>query len=751
MTRACPLLLAVALLGWPASIPDEPAVVPRPERKAQDAPIDYNRDILPILAGACFTCHGPAAQKAGLRLDQREHALKATKSGVIPIQPGDTRGSEVVHRVFSTVDEERMPPAKSKRLLTSTEKELLKRWIRQGAEYKGHWAFRKPSRPTPPKVKSAGWVQNEIDAFIMGSLEKAGLEPAPRADRTTLIRRLSLDLRGLPPSLEEVDAFLTDRSPDAYAKLVERMLASPRYGEKMALLWLDLARFGDTSGFHFDSTRQMWLWRDWVINAFNSNMPYDRFTIEQLAGDLLPVPPGGDGGIAQKIASGFNRNTRFNEEGGVDPEEFVIRYNIDRANTLGQVWLGLTVGCAECHNHKYDPLSQKEYYQLVAYFTGIREPMVSANHNQPLPPLLKVPSAEQTKTLAKLHEDLAVLNRAIAREAARIDYRDPLADTPDAARLPAQAEDVVWVDDEPPPGAKLLGEGILPWLWGSAPDYPVFSGKRSMFRTGSGLHQHYFTGALNPVRVQPEDKLFVYVWLDPKGPPRSVQLQYNDGTWEHRDYWGEDLCYGAGSPDGTSHYCAGPLPALGRWARLEVPAEKIGLAVGSRVDGMAFTQFGGSVYYDKVGVSTRYPPDERVATSQLAWEPRGKVDPKVPADIRAILEVEAPQRTAEQKTTIRNYYLLAVCAETLEVFESFEKELELLHGKIAQAEAAVPHTLITEEMPEPPPTYVLLRGDFLQRGEKVGPGLPAILPPLPPGDPNNRLGLAHWLMRRTIP
>ena len=257
---------------------------------------------------------------------------------------------------------------------------------------------------------------NPVDAFVLAKLEDAGLQPSPPADRVTLVRRLSYDLRGLPPSQSEVDAFVADRSTDAYERLVERMLASPHFGEKMALQWLDLARFGDTSGYHMDSTRQMWLWREWLIDSFNNDMRFDQMTTELLAGDLLQ-----NATTSQKIASGFNRNTRFNEEGGVDPEEYVLRYNIDRTNTLGQIWLGLTLGCAECHSHKYDPISHKEYYQLFAYFTGITEPMREGEnvHGQPLHPLLKLPTPEQTKTLAKHRTTLAELEGAISKELGR--------------------------------------------------------------------------------------------------------------------------------------------------------------------------------------------------------------------------------------------------------------------------------------------------------------------------------------------
>jgi hypothetical protein len=623
VTRTWPLLLL--LFGWLVFVPVTPDLWPTPlprEQSVSPTQLDYSRDILPILAENCFSCHGPANQKSGLRLDLRALAIRPARSGFIPIAPGRANDSELVRRILAAKETERMPPVASKKSLTAAQKELLQRWIDEGAAYKEHWAFVKPVRPPLPKVHDQAWALNEIDAFILDRLEKAGLKPSPRADKTTLIRRLSFDLRGLPPSLAEIDALLADQGPDAYARLVDRMLASPHYGEKMALIWLDLARFGDTSGFHFDSTRQMWLWRDWVINAFNANMPYDRFTIEQIAGDLLPANSEKDDDLSRKIASGFNRNTRFNEEGGVDPEEFVIRYNIDRTNTLGQVWLGLTLGCAECHSHKYDPISQKEYYQLFAYFTGIKEPMVSANHNQPLPPLLKVPSAEQTAKLKGLRDELAQLQREIATEAAKVRYRDPLANDPDAAKPLTQPEDVIWLDDAAPPGAKLAGDGATPWQWGTFPAHPVYSGKRSMVRSGPGLHSHHFTDALNPVRILPEDKLFAYAWLEPRDAPRSIQLQFHDGTWLHRAYWGEDLCYGSGTPDGSSHLFAGPLPPLGRWTRLEVDAAKLGLEPGAKIDGMAFTQFGGTVYYDKVGVRTKYPPDERVQTSQLIWEPR---------------------------------------------------------------------------------------------------------------------------------
>ncbi len=405
---------------------------------------------------------------------------------------------------------------------------------------KPHWAFVKPVRPSLPKVKDKAWTKNEIDAFILACLKSAGLKPSPPADKTTLIRRLSFDLRGLPPTLQEVDEFLADRGPDAYEKLVDRMLASARYGEKMALLWLDLARFGDTSGYENDSIRQMWMWRDWVIAAFNKNIPFDQFTIEQLAGDLLP-----NATTEQRIASGFNRNTRFNEEAGSDPEEFAIRYNVDRTNTFGQVWLGATLGCAECHDHKYDPFSQKEFYQLYAYFTGIKEPFLSGNHNVPLPPILKRPSAEQAREMERLEKDQARAQAAIDKMLATLSYRDPLEDKPDAAKATNKPQDIVWLEDGLPPGARLEslenfreGSGIGSWKWDVARRHPVFGGERSLKGSGSGLFEYRFTDVAKPLFVSPGDKLFINVYLDPKKPPQSIMLTFFDGDGEHRVYWG---------------------------------------------------------------------------------------------------------------------------------------------------------------------------------------------------------------------
>ncbi|HAV62889.1 MAG TPA: hypothetical protein DCY13_11055, partial [Verrucomicrobiales bacterium] len=321
------------------------------------ARVDFNREIRPILSDTCFKCHGfdENERKSGLRLDVREDALKPAKSGEIAIVPGQPDASELIRRVTTDDEDDHMPPVKTGRKLSATEIATLKQWIAEGAEYQEHWSFVPPERSALPEVKNPRWPRNEIDRFILARLEAEGLGPAREASRETLIRRLSLDLTGLPPTLAEIDAFLADRSPDAYERLVDRLLASPRYGERMAVDWLDAARFADTHGYHLDSGRDLTPWRDWVIRAFNENKPFDRFTVEQLAGDIIAQREAVDeeAALALRIASGFNRNHMINYEGGAIPDEYLYAYLVDRVNTTTTVWLGLTFACAQCHDHKY--------------------------------------------------------------------------------------------------------------------------------------------------------------------------------------------------------------------------------------------------------------------------------------------------------------------------------------------------------------------------------------------------------------
>ncbi len=336
-----------------------------------DQKVDFNRDVRPILSGTCFKCHGldEKARKGKLRFDLREEALRGGKSGEAAIVPNRPEESEAVKRVFSSDPDELMPPPASRLVLSDTQKKIFRQWVADGAEYKTHWAFVPPVQAALPAVAQKDWPKTGIDYFVLGRLESQGLHPSPAADRYTLVRRVYLDLIGLPPTPEEADAFVKDESPEAYGKVVDHLLASPQYGERWARRWLDLARYADTNGYEKDRPCSIWPWRDWVINAFNADMPFDQFTIEQLAGDMLP-----DATMNQKIATGFHRNTMRNEEGGIDPLEYRYYSIVDRTNVTGATWLGLTVGCAQCHSHKFDPITQKDYYQLMAFLDNADEP-----------------------------------------------------------------------------------------------------------------------------------------------------------------------------------------------------------------------------------------------------------------------------------------------------------------------------------------------------------------------------------------
>ncbi|MDQ3013229.1 MAG: DUF1549 domain-containing protein, partial [Acidobacteriota bacterium] len=346
---------------------------------ADNAPVSFNRDIRPIFSDTCFRCHGPDknARQAGLRLDIREEALRKTKSGIVPIVPGKPDESEIIRRVFSTDKHEIMPPEDAHKILTALQKETIKRWVAEGARYEGHWAYQPIVRPALHEIRNPkSAIRNPIDAFIQARLAKESqslLTPAPEADRRTLIRRVALDLTGIPPTPEEVAAFLNDKSPNAYERLVDRLLASPRYAEKQTMHWLDAVRYADTSGFHGDNAFLAWPYRDYVLRAFRDNKPFDQFTREQIAGDLLPPTASKDASVEQKVASAYNRLNRVSAEGGLQPKEYLAKYAADRVRTTSGVWLGATMGCAECHDHKFDPLLAKDFYAMKAFFADIKE------------------------------------------------------------------------------------------------------------------------------------------------------------------------------------------------------------------------------------------------------------------------------------------------------------------------------------------------------------------------------------------
>jgi mono/diheme cytochrome c family protein len=401
--------------------------------EAAESGVDFVRDIQPIFKSRCYACHGPEKQKGALRLDSRKLALDGGSNGPLLI-PGDSVKSYIMQRVRGEGDESRMPEKVD--ALTPRQIQKLAAWIDAGAvwpesasvavtERKTHWAYQRPVKPPVPdsaRMKNGGWVRNPVDAFILARLEKEAVTPAPEASKETLVRRLSLDLTGVPPTLEEVAAFVADTRPDAYERLVDRLLASPRFGERMAVPWLDLARYADTDGFNFDTPREMWTYRDWVINAYNSDLSFKEFTLEQIAGDLLPHAT-----TEQRIAAGFHRNTMRNTEGGVDPEEARWETLLDRTNTTASVWLGSTLGCAQCHNHKYDPFSQKDYYSFLAFFDNCDEITIEAKSGEVVKPNAK-------KDRKKRKEAVKALEKAQAAEKAgkNLNEAAPPAEVADA-------------------------------------------------------------------------------------------------------------------------------------------------------------------------------------------------------------------------------------------------------------------------------------------------------------------------------
>ncbi|MFT5123499.1 MAG: hypothetical protein ACI97B_002134, partial [Verrucomicrobiales bacterium] len=646
------LIVLSSLLGMPNSALCE-----------QD--LAFNRDIRPLLSDKCFLCHGPADTKGDLRLDRREDALSV-------ITPGHIAQSELIKRITHPDPEERMPPSDSGRTLTAPEIELLKRWITDGAPWQKHWAYIPPVRPQPPTVNNPTWPQNAIDPFPLNRLEREGLTPSAPASREILIRRVSFDLTGLPPTPEEIDAFLADQRPEAFEHVVDRLLASPRFGERMAMTWLDAARYADTHGYSLDRRRVMWPWRDWVIQAFNQNMPFDQFVIEQLAGDLLPHAT-----RSQILATGFNRNHSIQSEGGVINEEYRVETVIDRVETTAAVFLGQTFGCARCHDHKYDPLSQKEFYQFFAFFNNVPETAHVGNKDKDVdPPVVLAPTLGQQKQRMELEREITRLEKA-AEQA-------PVVAPGDMER--------VWIDDAIPPGTQALGNGggAQAFEFVSAP-HPVFSGKNSSMRKSTGRGQHLVHSAQSGMPLGENARLFCYVYLDPVDPPKQIMLQWHDGGgWEHRAVWGGDHI-----PWGTagtiSRHNMGALPEFGKWIRLEVEAAKVGLRANSMLNGWAFTQFDGTVYWDKAGIVSR---------------------------------VASPT----------------------------EHQLYTARQQLASLEKGFVQTMVMGDMPTPRKAFVLHRGEYDKpTEERVHPALPEFLGSLPPSETTNRLTLARWMVSEENP
>jgi hypothetical protein len=727
-------------------------------------PIEFDRDVCPVLAAYCFACHGAdaAARKGKLRLDQRDAAVR---SGAIV--PGEAGASELVRRVFSYDPAEVMPPPKANKRPTSREKDVLRRWIAAGAPYRTHWSLVPPVRPPLPAVKDAAWGRNPIDAFVLARLDGAGLRPAPEADRRTLARRLSLDLTGLPPSPEEAKAFVEDRSPDYYERYVDRLLASPHWGEHRGRYWLDAARYADTHGIHFDNYREIWSYRDWVINAFNANLPFDRFTVEQLAGDLLPEPT-----LDQLVASAFNRCNITTNEGGAIADEYLVLYARDRTETTAQVWLGLTAGCAVCHDHKFDPLTQREFYSLSAYFNNTTQAAMDGNVKD-TPPVVAVPRSEDRLRWATLAGEVAATKRRAdeRRQAARADFdrwltrgaEDPLVPIPSVEGLRLAAP----LDEDGGAVLRVTADGkdeVLE-LPANASGGDGHVAARAL-KVPSGLAVD-----LPGVGDFERDQSFSFgAWLFPPGKNTTgAVFARMDDRHDFRgwDLWVQGNRVGAHlisrwPQDALKVVARDPLPA-GRWSHVFVTYDGSGKPAGVRI------------YVNGVTQRKTVEADSLTHTIRTAVPLRlGRRDTASPLegiflqDLRVYSRALPPDEVAGVAKATRLAYLTSKtaarrsAAETDELFGVWlaarDEPYRRASARLAELEAeqrairargTVAHVM--HERSEPATAYVLYRGDYDKRRDPVKPDTPRALPPLPPDLPRNRLGLAQWLLRPEQP
>ncbi len=712
---------------------------------AAEAKLRFNQDIRPILSDKCFACHGTDAKKrkADRRLDTPEGAY-AVNDSVQAIAPGDLTKSEVWQRIITKDEDDVMPPLDSHKKMSDAEKALIKRWIEEGANYQKHWAFEPPVKMEPPTLPNSEMkIQNPIDAFIGERLLREGLKFSPEADRETLVRRVAFAVTGLPPTLQETDAFLADQSPDAYAKMVDHFLSSPRHGEEMARNWLDVARYGDTHGLHLDNERQMWAYRDWVVRAFNDNLPFDQFTRWQLAGDLLPGAT-----RDQLIATGFNRCNVTTSEGGSIAEEYVYRYAVDRTSTMMETWLGLTGGCAVCHDHKFDPISTKEFYSLYSFFQSNADPAMDGNALL-TKPVLQLTTPEQEDRLKVLDGKIGPLRKEIDEMVKAVAYSDPASVKP---LPPAKETETIWIEDDFPTGAKAqINPNTPPTEWVTAPDGKVFHGDRALKRKATGLGQDFYTGGAAPFDAPQGAKFFFYVFLDPENPPEAVMLQLHTENWESRAVWGNPDVIPYGQLNSPSRFGAGALPEPGKWARLEVDAAAIDIKAGEKITGIAFTLHGGTAYFDHMGVVARIAPATDPAQSFLAWLKvgDGKDTPGLPAEISAALKLGPKKRKPEHEKQLRDYYLTNVCAATREPFVALAKDRNALQRERDELMKNVPSTFVWNDLEKPRDSFVMVRGQYDKPGEKVEPATPAIFPPLKKSAPDaraTRLDLANWLL-----
>ncbi len=700
--------------------------------------VDFQRQIRPILSENCFLCHGPdsGTRMAGLRLDTHEGAFAPRKNGT-PIVAGKPGESLLIQRVFADQPAKRMPPPMAHKTLTPSQKDLLKTWIAEGAVWKEHWAFIAPVKPAPPVVKNAAWPRNPIDNFILAKLEATGLQPAAEAEKRTLIRRVTLDLTGLPPAPAEVDAFIKDKSPNAYDKVVDRLLASPRYGEHRGRYWLDAARYADTQGLHIDSYREMWPYRDWVIAAFNRNMPFDRFTVEQLAGDLLPGAT-----LDQKIASGFQRCNVTTNEGGAIPDEVAAMYAKDRADTTGAVWMGLTVGCATCHDHKFDPIRQKEFYALTAFYRNTTQRPLDGNIHD-TPPTIVVPLAPDRARWEALNRERTTLVDAVAA-AKHSDPGGPIVKP--------------WKDES-------VTLDVIPAKIAVAEDVALGTGVDG---AGEALHfdKKGFVTLPHDATIDADKPFTIATWIYlPKGKDdynvaSELEPEKKDKSKDDHDRrrgWRVDV--GKNGPffrmtgEDAKFLSAAPGPDYelkqDAWHHIlftyDGSRDRRGLQL--YVDGERIPVFGNGEDFHPLQTSIANNEPLQLGKERKKYFPGGAIaefrilNQRVDATQAQLMALwtRADRKPDPDAEAVASFRALANSAAGKQL-----RQVDIERDAIARRGAI---TFVMQERTDAQPTaHILNRGLYDQPKELVTPDVPAVLPPMAAANPRNRLGLAEWLV-----
>lgn len=777
-------ILAFATFSCGPSLPEEVSVA----MDMVPGDLDYNMHVKPILSDKCFACHGPDAkkQKAGLRLDLVDHAYGELPEspGRVAIDPGNLKNSQVFRRIISTDPEVMMPTPESHLSLSAYEKAVLIQWIENGAEYKPHWAFVRPELPEIPSVKHDGWVRNPIDNFVARRLEEKNRVPAQEANKETLIRRVTLDLTGLPPTLTEIDAFLKDKSANAYEKLVDRLLKSPHYGERMAADWLDLARFADSHGYTVDRLRDMSPYRDWVIKAFNQNQPYDQFIHWQLAGDLMPGPRGGPPTKEMRIATAFNRNHQQNMEGGIVEEEFQTEYVLDRANTLGDGLLGLSVSCARCHDHKYDPVSQKNYYQLTSFFNNIDEAgQISWDDAMPSPTML-LPTPRQEQVLRYINQKIArqstqvaavqkegendfeqwirtysygtLKKQAIPKEGlqARFSFDNKSLknelNPKEAGYTTLVGNDripEVFTEGHSGPGLKLDGDAWLdlgkvgifsksePFSVGLWLNIPNEMKEGVLFHKSQAERLYNFRGYHVYLKNNKLEMSMAHV-----APSNAItKISQQDVP---RDRWIQlTMTYnGSGRAAGLQLYLDGtPMPMRVKKDQLTKDilfderrvSPQPGLQIGGWYRGYGFKNglVDDIVVYDR----TLTPYEVQILGDKAKWN---------------ALVTKAPgSLSADEKKALKAYFFSVIHRPTL----AARQTLKEYRTALADSTEPIQELMVMQETPQPKQAYVLDRGVYDALGAKVYPGTPEKIFTFPKNLPKNRYGLAQWVTHTDNP